>query len=86
MINDVQPNTNDSGVYTIAFAVSLAFGREASDLLYENSKMRTQLLNCINSSVLAEFPCKPEFRKKSYYTGPHNPNTMYLQDPYQKTI
>ena len=27
MNNDVQPNTNDCGVYAIAFAVSLAFGK-----------------------------------------------------------
>ena len=66
MNNDVQPNTNDCGVYAIAFAVSLAFGKEPAHLHYDNSKMRTHLLNCIKSGILTEFPSKPESRKNLY--------------------
>ena len=63
MNNDVQPNTNDCGVYAIAFAVSLAFDKEPAHLHYDKSKMRTHLMNCINSGILTEFPSKPESRK-----------------------
>ena len=66
MNNGVQPNTNDSGVYAIAFAVSLAFGKESAHLYYDNSKMRTHLLNCIESGILTEFPSKPESRKNLF--------------------
>ena len=66
MNSDIQPNTNDCGVYAIAFAVSLAFGKEPAYLHFENSKMRSHLLNCLQSGVLTEFPCKPEKRKSLY--------------------
>ena len=66
MNSDIQPNTNDCGVYAIAFAVSLAFGKEPAYLHFENSKMRSLLLNCLLSGVLTEFPCKPEQRESLY--------------------
>ena len=74
MNNDVQPNTNDCGVYAIAFAVSLAFGKEPAHLHYDNSKThhlhydnsKTHHLNCITSSILTEFPSKLESRKNLY--------------------
>ena len=67
MNSDIQPNTNDCGVYAIAFAVSLAFGKEPAYLHFENSKMRSHLLNCLQSGVLTEFPCKPEKEKVYMY-------------------
>ena len=66
MNSDIQPNTNDCGVYAIAFAVSLAFRKKPAYLHFENSKMRSHLLNCFHSVVLTEFPCKPEQRKSLY--------------------
>ena len=66
MNSDIQPNTNDCGVYAIAFAVSLAFGKEPAYFHFENSKIRSHLLNCLQSGVLTEFPCKPEKRKSLY--------------------
>ena len=64
MNSDIQPNTNDCGVYAIAFVVSLASGKERAYLHFENSKMRSHLLNCLHSGVLTEFPCK----KRKYCT------------------
>ena len=66
MNSGIQPNTNNCGVYAIAFAVSLAFGKEPAYLHFDNSKMRSHLLNCLQSGVLTEFPCKPEQRKSLY--------------------
>ena len=66
MNSDIHPNTNDCGVYAIAFAVSLALGKEPAYLHFENSKMRSHLLNCLQSGVLTEFPCKPEKKEKVY--------------------
>ena len=54
MNSDIQPNTNDCGVYAIAFAVSLAFGKEPAYLHFENSKMRSHLLNCLQSGVQSD--------------------------------
>ena len=50
MNSDIQPNTNDCGVY------AMAFGEEPAYLHFENSKMRPHLLNCLHSGVLTEFP------------------------------
>ena len=47
-------------------SVSLAFGKEPAYLHFDNSKMRSYLLNCLHSGVLTEFPCKPEQRKNLY--------------------
>ena len=66
MNSNIQPNTNDCGVYAIAFAVSLAFGKEPAYLHFENSKMRFHLLNCLHSGVLTELSCKPEQRNSLY--------------------
>ena len=55
-----------SKMAAIAFAVSLAFGKEPAYLHFENSKMRPHLLNCLHSGVLTEFPCNPEQRKSLY--------------------
>ena len=66
MNNDIQPNTNDCGVYTIAFAVSLAFCKELAYLNYDNSKMRPHLLKYLHNGVLTEFPSKPEQRKSLF--------------------
>ena len=66
MDSAIQPNTNDCGVYAIAFAVALAFGKEPAYLHFENSRMRSHLLNCLHSDVLTEFPCRREQRKSLY--------------------
>ena len=53
MNNDIHPNTDDYGVYAIAFAVSLAFCKEPEYLNYDNSKMRSHqvLLKCLHNGV-----------------------------------
>ena len=61
MNNDVQPNTNDCGVYAIAFAVSMALSKKPAC-----SKMRPHPLKCLYKGVFTEFPSKPEQRKSLF--------------------
>ena len=68
-------NTHPKGgglhwVTVSTYAVSLAFGKEPAYLHFENSKMRSHVLNCLHSGVLTEFPCKPK-RRKSLYVQAH---------------
>ena len=79
----IQPNTSDCGVYAIAFAVSLAFGKEPAYLNFDNSKMRSHLLNCLQSGVLTEFPCKPE-QRKSVCTGTHCAAILHLPNARER--
>ena len=70
MNSDIQPNTSDCGVYAIAFAVSLAFRKEPAYLNFDNSKMRSHLLNSLQNGVLTKVPCKQE-QSKSLYVQAH---------------
>ena len=57
-----------SGVYGIAFAVSLAFCKEPAYayLNHDNSKLRSYPLKCLHNVVLNEFLSKPETRKSIF--------------------
>ena len=56
MNNDLQPNSNDCGLYAIAFSVSIANGNDPVNLSFDNSRMRKHLLTCIQNEYMAEFP------------------------------
>ena len=57
-----------TGVYGIAFAVSLAFYKDSAyaHLNHGNSKLRSYPLKCLHNVVLTEFPSKPETRKSIF--------------------
>lgn len=54
----MQPNNNDSRIYAIALATSLARGDWPVDTLfhYEQNKMRSHLLRIFQSVVISNFP------------------------------
>ena len=71
-----------SGVYGIAFAVSLAFCKEPAYayLNHDNSKLRSYPLKCLHNVVLTEFLSKPETRKKYFYKGLYGPTILLSQN------
>jgi len=51
-----QPNSNDCGVFAIAFAVSLLFNIKPEKVKYDWSKMRLHLIQIFESNVIEHFP------------------------------
>ena len=62
-----QKNGVDYGLFSIAFARSLAFGKDPSNSTYDSAALRPHLINCLTSRRIAPFPkveervvrCKP---------------------------
>ena len=52
----VEPNGNDCGLYAIANATALAFGRDPSKEQYIPSKLREHLLKCLEEKEMRLFP------------------------------
>ncbi|XP_011699658.1 PREDICTED: uncharacterized protein LOC105456969 [Wasmannia auropunctata] len=51
-----QSNKNDSGVFAIAFAVSLLFGLQPNTIMYDHSLMRQHLTQIFQSNKIEHFP------------------------------
>ena len=52
-----QIGENDSGVYALAFATSLAFGVDPASQVYDQDRMRYHLANCFEANKFSQFPC-----------------------------
>ena len=51
-----QRNGVDCGLYAIAFATSLAFGKDPTTLAYDETQLRTHLVRCLEAGRMSEFP------------------------------
>lgn len=54
-----QPNSNDCGVYSIAFATAIVSGLRPENMQYHQPTMRLHLLKMLLSGVIEQFPCNP---------------------------
>ena len=69
MCCDRQDNVNDCGVYAIAFATALAYGKNPSGLRFDGLKLRSHLMSCFRRKQISLFPtlnatrerCEPPF-------------------------
>ena len=52
----MQTNGNDCGLYAIANATALAFGRDPSKEQYIPSKLREHLIQCLENKEMRPFP------------------------------
>jgi len=59
-----QSNGVDCGVFAIAFAVALAHGKDPTLLAFEESLMRSHLLECLEDKKVRLFPTKDKRIKK----------------------
>ena len=53
-----QLNGVDCGVFAIAFATSLAFGEDPTQIAYDNRKLRDHLIKCLERHEMRPFPRK----------------------------
>ena len=58
-----QKGTTDCGLYAIAFAVHAAFGDDVKNLEFDQTQMRSHLLQCFRKKELVRFPTT---RKRSW--------------------
>ena len=60
----MQTNGNDCGLYAIANATALAFGRDPSKEQYIPSKLREHLIQCLEDKEMRPFPTAKETSKR----------------------
>ena len=51
-----QEGFKDCGVFAIAFATSLAFGKNPEELQFDQEKLRSHLIYCLEQKCFEEFP------------------------------
>ena len=51
-----QTNTNDCGLYAIAYATSVCLGENVSQLKYHSKEMRPHLKHCLETGTMTTFP------------------------------
>ena len=56
-----QPNSNDCGLYAVAFATALAYGQDPTEQDYVD--LRSHFLTCVLSRCLTPFPSSVAYRK-----------------------
>ena len=59
-----QRNTNDCGLFALAFATALCSGQEPRHVSFEAGAMREHLLKCLDMEDTEPFPCVPVLKKK----------------------
>jgi len=60
-----QDNNYDCGIFAIAFAVSLANGKNPSQITYDPVQLRPHYIDCLNNNELTEFPTKSNMSRRS---------------------
>lgn len=65
MSNQFQQDSHNCGPFTIAFATSLAFGKNPSYVTYDTSQLRSHLKTCLEKGVISEFPEAKSARKRA---------------------
>ena len=55
-VQQQSPGSNNCGLFAIAFATSLAFGQDPTNVTYNEQSLRTHLLHCIDNNSMTPFP------------------------------
>lgn len=54
----IQSGGSDCGLFSIAFATAITFGKQPEELVFTQSEMRPHLLHCLESQEMTMFPLK----------------------------
>ena len=60
----VQPNSNDCGLFAIAFAITISSGQAPENLLFEVEHMRSHLISCFEKKEMKPFPLIEEVMRE----------------------
>ena len=86
-----QKNGVDCGLFSIAFATSLAFGEDPSNSTYDSAALRPHLIKCLTSGRIAPFPkiegkrvvrCKPSTHTVEIFCSCRTPWTAQRNSNY----
>lgn len=72
----IQQGSNDCGLFALATATSLCYGIPPCKVLWEQSKMRSHLKSCFQSSKMTPFPGS---QKEATPTGSEEPLLMAVK-------
>ena len=48
----------DCGLFAIAFATAIAFGKRPGKIKFVQEELRSHLVTCLNKGEMSLFPCK----------------------------
>lgn len=54
----MQSGSNDCGIFSIAYATTIAYGEDPQKYVYDQEKMRRHLYICFTKGILTPFPVK----------------------------
>ena len=60
----MQPNTNDCGLFAIAFAITISSGQAPEHLLFDVEQMRSHLTSCFEKKEMKPFPLIEEVMRE----------------------
>ena len=69
MHTQLQGENPDCGAFAVAFATSLLFGEDPTQLEYDETTVRDHLRQCLTNQNFAPFPSKPHFRSSAFVTS-----------------
>ena len=72
-----QSGVHDCGLFAIAFATSLCFGKDPTHIQYDQGKMREHLSNSISQKKMSEFPTSGERKPKNIMMKDVNKVNVY---------
>ena len=58
LVQKQHAGNNDCGVFVIANAIVIAFGEDPFVLHYNQTLMRTHLMECLTTKSIEAFPCQ----------------------------
>ena len=67
----MQTNGSDCGVYAIAFATALCLGKSPQKLIFDESRMRPQLIKCLADGSFTMFPVRQTRRQAAMKATKH---------------
>ena len=68
-IRSIQQGSKDCGLFAIAYATEIAYGHDPSSFIFDQSKLRQHLHDCLISKSLTRFPKKDELKTKTTFTN-----------------
>ena len=67
----MQRGSQDRGLFAIAFATVLCLGKQPGQLCFDQDRMCTHLLKCIESQEMMLFPVRSEERERDELVSNH---------------
>ena len=68
-MQSIQQGSKDCGLFAIVYTTEIAYGHDPSSFIFDQSKLRQHLHDCLISKSLTSFPKKDELKTKTTFTN-----------------